>query len=60
MSAQILEFTAVNGKQSVQARWTRCTACNHKWPSVEPLYRAHTSCPECGVLCYLGNDEGKR
>jgi len=61
MSAQILEFSAVNGRESVKGRWTRCTVCNHRWPAVEPLYRMHTACtnPECGAMCYIGNDEGR-
>lgn len=61
MSAKILEFSAVNGKESVQARWTRCTVCNYRWPAVEPLTRNHTACPkdDCGAMCYLGNDEAR-
>lgn len=63
--AVVLKFEQVKSfdrkPESVQARWTRCTVCNHRWPAVEPLTRNHTQCPQedCGALCFLGNDEGR-
>jgi len=61
MSAQILEFSEVaRTKTGAAARWTQCTACNHKWPAVESLdsLTYYTFCPKCNVRTTIGNAEG--